>query len=107
MSEKEQTKMYIQNPEIVFKKLLEISNQSDLRVEKIDNTNRRLILSTRASLLSYGEEIETIVNPHEGGSLVYVRSKPKVWFNVTAEGRVDENIRHIFRELDERLLESK
>jgi len=101
----EEVRKYKTDPDKIFVMLKESSKDAGFNIDKIDETNRRLILSTGMSLLSYGENVEVIVNPErEGGSKVYVKSWPRVWFNVTADGNVKRNIQKIFDSLEKDLI---
>lgn len=99
----EEVRKYSASADYVFDKLKQLSGKSGFQVDRIDETNRRLMLSTGLSLLSYGETIEVIVNPENSGSRVYVSSKPKVWFNITAEGSTRRNVQRVFEILDKNL----
>ena len=97
----EEVRKYRTNPESVFEKLKRMSSEAGFNVDKVDETNRRLILSTGMSLLSYGEDVEVRVSREkDGGSLVYVSSKPKIWFNITAEGNARRNVQRLFETLE-------
>ena len=100
MSEKK--KVYPHDAETVYESLKEVCARSWFRINRTNDSIRRIILSTPLSLFSYGETIEVIVQP-EGNdkSLVYVKSEPKVFFNITAGSAVERNIRKIFQMLDE------
>ena len=97
----EEVRKYSINADSMFEKLKKLSETLGFQVDKIDETNRRLMLSTGLSLFSYGETVEVIVNQEKEGSRVYVRSEPKVWFNITAQGNVKRNVEHIFKMLEE------
>lgn len=104
MSDKEATNFYPFDVNTVIDKLIEIcKSERKFRIQRIDNTNRRIILKTGMSLFSYGEIIEVIVNPQNNGSLVYISSKPKAWFNITADKKISLNINYIFETLDRSL----
>lgn len=93
----EETRKYETDPETIFERLKKRSRETEFNVDKIDEDNGRLMLSTGISLLSYGEKVEVIVSREkEGGSWVYVSSTPKAWFNITAEGNTKRNIQRIF-----------
>lgn len=56
------------------------------------------------SFLSYGEKIEVIVSREKGGgSKVYVFSKPKMWFNITAGEATKKNVQRVFELIDEQV----
>lgn len=97
-------KIYHYDVNTVFKSLKGACSKSSFIINSIDESIRRITISTRLSLFSYGENIEVIVQP-EGSNktLVYVKSEPKVFFNITAAGTVKRNIQRIYRLLDDAL----
>lgn len=103
MSENKRT--YKQDVTVVFDKVKEITQRlPSFHIVETNESIRRIRLSTLPSLFSYGENVEIIVQPQSGGgSLVYVRSDPKIFFNITAGGAVQRNITQIFQALDEAL----
>jgi hypothetical protein len=96
----EETRKYSEDADLIFEKLRKLIGQSGFQIDKVDETNKRLLLSTGMSLLSYGESIEIIVNRNKVGSTVYVNSKPKAWFNITAQPSTERNVRRVFEMLD-------
>lgn len=96
----EETRKYSEDADLIFEKLRKLIGQSGFQIDKVDETNRRLLLSTGMSLLSYGESIEIIVNRDKVGSTVYVNSKPKAWFNITAQPSTERNVRRVFEMID-------
>lgn len=99
MSEKRKTYPY--NADVVFNSLKKVLSHSRFSVKNIDDSIKRIIATTHPSLFSYGESIEIIVQPEgEDKALVYIKSEPKVFFNITAGGAVERNIREIFEVLD-------
>lgn len=96
----EEKRKYSEDADVIFEKLKELIGKSGFQMDKVDETNRRLILSTGVSLLSYGESVEVIVNREKNGSVVYVSSKPKAWFNITAQPKTRRNVQHVFEILE-------
>ena len=98
----EEARKYSEDADIIFEKLKKLSREAGFQTDRIDETNRRLFLSTGLSLLSYGENVEVIVNrEREGGSKVFVSSKPKVFFNITANTK--RNVQRIFEALEKEI----
>lgn len=100
----EEKKFYSYDADTVFESLKNVCSKSWFTVISVDESIRRIIMSTPPSLFSYGESIEAIVQS-EGNNkaLVYLKSKPKVFFNITARGAVERNIQKIYQMLDEAL----
>lgn len=96
----EETRKYSEDADVIFEKLKKLIRKSGFQMDKVDETNRRLILSTGVSLLSYGESVEVIVNREKDGSVVYVNSKPKAWFNITAQPNTKRNVQCVFEILE-------
>ena len=95
----EETRKYSEDADVIFEKLKKLSRKSGFHIDRIDETNRRLNLSTGLSLLSYGENVEVIVNrERDGGSKVFVSSRPKMFFNITANTK--RNVQRIFEALE-------
>lgn len=94
----EETRKYSEDADVIFKKLKRISREAGFQIDRIDETNRRLFLSTGLSLFSYGENVEIIVSREREGSKVFVSSKPKVFFNITANTR--RNVQRVFEALE-------
>jgi len=98
----EKKKIYSYEADIVFGKLKEECSKFWFKVISIDESIRRITLSTPPSLMSYGESIEIIVQAEKNNeSLVYVKSTPKLFFNISAGGAVERNIQKIYQILDE------
>ena len=77
----EEARKYSEDADVIFEKLKKLGRKAGFQIDRIDETNKRLNLSTGISLLSYGENVEVIVNREkDGGSKVFVSSKPKVFF---------------------------
>jgi len=100
----EETRKYDIEPQIIFQKLKKISSDTGFTLDSVEEITQRLKLSTGISLFSYGENIEISVNREpDGGSQVYINSKPKIWFNVTAEGNNERNVKQIFEIIESKL----
>jgi len=97
----EETRKYSDDADVIFEKLKTLSRRAGFQVDRIDETNRRLNLSTGMSLLSYGENVEVIVNREKDGSKVFVSSKPKVFFNITANPK--RNVQRVFEALEKEI----
>ena len=98
----EKKKIYPYDADSVFESLEDVCSRSWFRVNSVDDSIRRIIMSTPPSLFSYGESIEAIVQPEaDNKTLVYVKSEPKVFFNITVGGAIERNIQKIFQMLDE------
>ncbi|WXG41539.1 MAG: hypothetical protein WED07_12365 [Candidatus Freyarchaeum deiterrae] len=92
---------YKTHPEIIFEKLKKIVKDAGFKVKIVNETNKRLKFSTPMTHWSWGHLIEVTVNREEdGGSQVYVKSKPKLWTNIAAYGRTKRNVRRIFEILE-------
>ncbi|MCK4459371.1 MAG: hypothetical protein KAU52_06590 [Methanosarcinales archaeon] len=100
----EKRKIYPHDANTIFRTLENVCTKSWFTVENIDESIRRIVMTTPPSLFSYGESIEVIVQP-EGSdkALVYVKSEPKIFFNITAGGAIERNIRKLYQTLDEEL----
>lgn len=95
-------KIYQFDAETVFKHLEDICFKSRFSIKSVDNSIKRIILTTPLSLLSYGENIEIIVQSEiNNRALVYVKSEPKLSLNLTAGSAVKKNIEEIYKMLDE------
>ena len=97
----EETRKYSEDADVIFEKLKKLSRRAGFQIDRIDETNRRLKLSTGMSLLSYGENVEVIVNREKGGSKAFVSSKPKVFFNITANPK--RNVQKVFEALEKEI----
>jgi hypothetical protein len=97
----EEIRKYSIDADIIFEKLKKVVEKARFQIDRVDETNRRLILSTGISLLSYGEDVEIIVSREKDNtSKVFVSSKPKVWFNITAFPNAKRNVQRIFELLE-------
>jgi hypothetical protein len=100
----EETRKYSVDADIIFEKLKKAVEKAGFQIDRVDETNRRLILSTGISLLSYGEDVEIIVSREKDNiSKVFVSSKPKVWFNITALPNAKRNVQRVFELLEGRV----
>ena len=102
----ENKKTYSNNADTVFSIILEICENKKFVLKSIDKQIKRIIMSTNTSILSvsFGEIIEIIVQPKtDGGSLVYIKSKPKYFFNIPARKFAEKNIKELFDIIDEEL----
>jgi len=99
----EDVKVYPHDPDHIFEKLKAAVRKTTFTVDKIDETDRRLILSTDWSAFSFGEIVEIGVSSDKKGSRVHVTSRPKVWHNIGAKSNAERNVKEIFKVLDENL----
>ncbi|MHA1410503.1 MAG: hypothetical protein ACTSQY_09415 [Candidatus Odinarchaeia archaeon] len=98
----EEVRKYKVEPQIIFQYLKKITSDSGFSLDSVAEITQRLNLSTGLSLFSYGENVEISVDREpDGGSRVYVNSKPKVWFNITADGNNRRNVQRIFEIIEE------
>ncbi|MCD6317575.1 hypothetical protein J7M02_00730 [Candidatus Aerophobetes bacterium] len=97
-------RIYPYKVDTVFKFLKDICGKSPFVVKTVDESVHQIIISTRPSLLSYGENIEIIVQPEgDNETLVYIKSEPKAFFNITAKHTIKRNVQSIYRMLEEML----
>jgi ubiquinone biosynthesis protein COQ9 len=91
---------YVLHSEELFAILLEVVPKAGFNVKKIENAIRRIEVSTGMSWFSFGESLEIIVSSKGKGSILYVKSKAKIPWNMTSDvrGRVDS----LFRLVDDR-----
>ena len=107
MIEIETKKIYPFDEETVFAFLVEICSKSRFNIKNVDKSIKRIIVSTPPSLFSYGENIEIIIHPEiNNRALVYVKSTPKVFLNLTSRRAVKGNIKEIYRRLDKAIKEN-
>ena len=100
----EELRKYQVGPKMIFDKLKKICSESGFNLDSVEETNKRLKLSSGLSLFSYGENIEVVINrDKDGGSCVHINSKPKIWFNITAEGNNKRNVQQIFELIEKEL----
>ena len=102
----ENKKTYSNNADTVFSIILKICENKKFVLKSIDKQIKRIIMSTTTSILSvsFGEMIEIIVQPEiNGGSLVYIKSKPKYKFNIPARKFAEKNVKELFNIIDEEL----
>lgn len=89
---------YDQNPDKVFKALLNILKEH-FDVKRVEEYVRTVEVSSGMSLFSFGENLEIIVSNHDNGSIVRVKAKSKVRWNITSD--IEEKANQIFELLDE------
>ena len=93
-------KIYNEAPDKVFKALLDILNEQ-FEVKRIEEDVRTVEITTGMSWFSFGETFEIIVASQGNGSIVRVKGKSKVKWNITSE--VEEKTQQIFELLDQKL----
>lgn len=91
---------YNNNPDEVFKVLLNILNEY-YDVKRADEAIRMVEVSSGMSLFSFGENFEIIVASQNDSSIVSVKTKSRVRWNVTSN--VEEKAEQIFELLEENL----
>lgn len=92
---------YNQNPDKVFKTLLNILNEN-YDITRVEESIRTIEVSSGMSWLSFGETFEIIVVSHDGGSIVRIKAKSRLRWNITSD--VEEKTNRIFQLLDEQFL---
>ena len=90
-------KTYNQDPDKVFGVLLVIL-EKNFDIKRIEQSVRTIEVSTGMSLFSFGENFDIIVASHNNGSIVRVKAKSKVKWNVTSD--VENKAAKIFKLLD-------
>jgi hypothetical protein len=93
-------KTYLLNPDKLFKILLEALGKN-FDIKRIEDPIRTVEVSTGMSLLSFGENFEIIVASYDNGSIVRVKAKSKIRWNVTSD--VKNKANEIFKLLDSHL----
>ena len=93
-------RLYNNNPDEVFKVLLNILNEY-YDIKRADEAIRMVEVSSGMSLFSFGENFEIIVASQNNGSIVSVKTKSRVRWNVTSN--VEEKAERIFELLEENL----
>lgn len=91
---------YNQNANDVFKTLLNILSKN-YDVKNVDNEIRCLEVSSGMSLFSFGETFDIIVAEQDSGSIVRVKVKSRIRWNVTSD--IEEKSEQIFELLEENL----
>ena len=91
---------YGTDPDTTFDILQDVIHES-YRVKRIDNRVRTIEFSSGMSLFSFGENFEAIVAGQGKGSMVKLRAKSKIKWNVTANNK--NIVARIFESLDEKL----
>ena len=82
---------YSVSPDILFQILQKAAPQAGFKIKKTEEQIRRVELSTGVSLFSFGESLEVIVGSNGSGSILYIKSKAKIAWNISADirGKVD------------------
>ena len=91
---------YNQNADNVFKILLNILSEN-YDVKSVDNEIRCVEVSSGMSLFSFGENFEIIVAEQNNGSIVRVKTKSRIRWNITSE--IEEKAKQIFELLEENI----
>lgn len=99
-------RIYPYKVDTVFEFLKDVCNRPSFTVKNIDESIRRITISTQPSLFSYGENLEVIAQPeNHNKTLVYIKSEPKAFFNITARSVAKRNIQNIYIMLEKALHE--
>ena len=88
------------NPDKVFQILSNVLSDS-YDIKRIDSEIRTMEVSSGMSLFSFGETFEIIVVSQDAGSIVSVKTKSKVKWNVTSN--VKNRAEQIFELLEKNL----
>jgi len=96
------SKEYNKKPDELFQALIDAVQEAGLKISKIEKPIRRMEVSTGVSLFSFGESCEIIVSDSNGKSLVYVRAKPKIAWNITAQ--LDGKVKKVFQILNNKFI---
>ena len=88
------------NPDRVFQILCTILNES-YNVKRTDSQIRVIEFSSGASFFSFGEDFEVIVASQGTGSVVNVKTKSRIKWNVSSG--VQDKAEQIFELLEEKL----
>ena len=91
---------YNQNVDKVFKTLLNILNEN-YDVKSIDDEIRCVEVSSGMSLFSFGENFEIVVAEQNRGSIVRVKAKSRIRWNITSD--IEEKSKQILELLEENL----
>ena len=91
---------YNQNADDVFKALLNVLNEN-YDIKSVDNEIRCAEVSSGASLFSFGESFEIIVADQNNGSIVRVKAKSRIRWNITSD--IEEKAEQIFELLEENI----
>lgn len=94
---------YSVSPDRLFEIVQGALPSAGFKVKNVEKQIRRIELSTGASFFSFGESLEVIVGSSANGSILYVKSKAKIAWNISADtqGKVNE----LFRAVETRLYE--
>jgi len=93
------TKRYKINADELFQNVKEVCERQNYSIIEEDTLNRRLKANSGWSAFSWGETMEIIISQLTNGSTITVECKPNIWFNLTAENKVERNIKNLFEEL--------
>lgn len=93
------SKSYKKNPDQLFDTLVDVVGKAGFNVKRVEKAIKRIEVSTGVSLFSFGETLEIIVGNEGDSSLVYVRSKTRIPWNITAQ--LDKKIKTLFQLIDE------
>ncbi len=100
----EQKKAYNLDKKKLFESLKDALTGSKFTVKSRDEAVGKITVTAPPSWFSYGEKIEIIISAQEsGGSIVYIKAEPKVFFNLTSGSSVRKDIEGIFLLLDKRI----
>lgn len=94
-------RVYGRRPEEVFELLKSICGQPPFRIKRIDESVKRIQVSTALSWVSWGETLEVLVHPHSRGALVHIEGGARVPLNIAADP--ERHIREILGRLDKEL----
>ncbi|NIP61281.1 MAG: hypothetical protein GWN01_10255 [Nitrosopumilaceae archaeon] len=92
---------YKENPDRVFAVLLEVLAKKDFEIKRSEPSIRLVEISTSMSLLSFGESFEIIVGGTENDSVVRVKSKSRIRWNITSQ--TEEKTKEILNLIENRL----
>ena len=85
-------------PDELFYQLIELLKEK-FEIKRIEESIRSVEISTGMSLFSFGESFEIVVSNFEQGSVVRIKGKSKIKWNITNDAK--EKISEIFELLDE------
>lgn len=87
-------------PDELFYQLIELLKEK-FEIERIEESICSVEISTGMSLFSFGESFEIVVSNFEQGSVVRIKGKSKIKWNITNDAK--EKISEIFELLDEQI----
>jgi len=80
------TEKYNVKASVVFEAMICAVIDAGMKIKKTDDANRRLEVSAGIGMKSWGEKIEIMVSEEDDkSSSVYMRAKPKLFTNITAD----------------------